>query len=141
MKEQPTSVWIPTTKGAISAKLYRLSERLREYDYRLSLGWNNDQGEWCIFYCVSRMEPYLPVFGLGKEDEIPDDPDLVLQRVEKADALKLGTQILEEMRYKNDAAKEHLRRKADEGAWLVVEALEHYCRRTGQHPSPRVFMP
>ena len=133
------SIWIPTRKGVVSVKVWKLSEAIKTFDSRLDLGFNNDSGEWCVFYCVSRMQPHIPIFGLGKEEELPESKEL-LDRLDRSDAKKYGETILNDMNARNAKNLLHYETKVEDGTWALVDSLDSFYRRMGTHPTKTPYI-
>src|SRR5690348_6157740 len=92
-----TKLWIPTARGEIDVRAWRVNLALKEYDERLTLAQNQDTGDWCVYMKMkpgSEME-YFPVFGLGPE--MPTDPQPVMERVYKGDLVRQGEKLLREV--------------------------------------------
>lgn len=134
-------IWLPG-KGEVDPLVWKVNLAVKEYDERLSVGRNEESGEWCVFI---KMPPggdwpeLFPVLGLGPQE--PTDPEEVLRRIYKADTVRHGTKILNELNRGNDRRmKEKYDDPADEAAMLMAEVMDYAHRRTGTAPYSRVHM-
>ena len=123
-----STLWLPTAAGMVDSRVWRLSEAAREYDDRLTVGRNEDNGMWSVFIMRSRDKPY-PVLHLGASvDELPT-PDELKVRLYKADTRRHGTAILDELNRHNDELKREREIRAQEADAILAEAQVWAHRR------------
>lgn len=127
-------IWLPGS-GAVSLEVVRVDRAVQEYDPNLRFGRNEDTGDWCIFL-IKRGEAPLPVLGFGRE--IPH-PRAALQRLERADSVRRGSEILDEMNRHNESLRKPFEDAAAEGAAITAEAFEWGYRAMGK--GKRVIIP
>jgi len=111
-------IWLPGS-GLVSLDIARVDRAVREYDENLRFGRNEDTGQWCVFL-VRRGHAPLPVLGFN---EIPH-PDDALKRLYRADALRRGEEILDEMNRENEEMKRPFEDATREGVGVAAEAFE-----------------
>lgn len=125
-------------RGMVDSDVLAVDRAVSEYDERLYFDRNPETGDYCIYMKMLPGEAPLPI--LGFEKVIPS-PEAALRRLYAADSMRQGEEILNGMRRRNHDALEPLRRKADDASGQLAEGLEILYRKTGDHPSPRVFVP
>lgn len=137
--EGPKPIWTPPKSYDRAA--HAVSQAVKEYDYRLGFGKNEETGQWVIFMRQGETEDSrggdLPILGF---DTIPS-PDAAKKKLYETDALRRGDEILDEINRHNDEINQKFADAADEAAWETAEALETFNRLEGTHPSPRIFVP
>ena len=123
-----SALWLPTAAGMVDSRIWRLSEAAREYDDRLSVMRNEDNGGWAVYIMRARDKPY-PVLHLGHNVDTLPTPDELKVRLYKADTRRHGTKILEEMNAGNDALKLEREVRAQEADAILAEAQVWAHRR------------
>jgi hypothetical protein len=112
----------------VDSRVWRLSEAAREYDSRLMVGRNEDNGTWSVFIMRARDKPY-PVLHLGFHmDELPT-PEELRVRLYNADTRRHGTKILEDLNRHNDNMKLEVELRAQEADAILAEAQVWAHRR------------
>lgn len=124
-------------RGMVDSDVLAVDRAVSEYDERLYFDRNLETGQYCIYLRTIPSEPDLPLFGF---DEIPQPLEAV-GRLHRADTLRHGEQILDDMKRRNENNLEPLRRKTDDAEGQTAEGFEWAFRKMGAHPSPRIFVP
>lgn len=138
-------IWLPGSKGVTDLAVWRVDQAVREYDERLTVGRNEDNGQWCVYM---KMPPggdwpeLYPVLGLTTP---PHDPRQlsaieVVNRLYNADTLRHGKQILHDLEAGQEAYRANERAASLELAGVAAEVFDFAHRRSGTHPEKRVLM-
>jgi len=141
-----SSLYIPG-RGMVNLASSRVDRAVNEYDERLIFAQHPENGQWCIMMKMPSdydgpdglhlgSDRVIPILGF---DDVPN-PEDALKRLYKADTLRWGEQLLDDMNRRNEERKKEARRKADEGAYQAAEAMEWFNRKAGTHPQSRVFI-
>lgn len=123
-----SALWLPTAAGMVDSRIWRLSEAAREYDDRLMVGRNEDNGTWSVYILRGRDKPY-PVLHLGFHVEDLPSPEELKRRLYAADTSRHGTKILEELNRHNDELKLGRELRAQEADAILAEAQVWAHRR------------
>jgi hypothetical protein len=138
MHEGTAPIWTPpkTYDRAASAA----SQAAKEYDARLGFGRNEETGQWVVFIRQGETEETrggdLPILGF---DTIPS-PDNVKKRLYESDAVRRGSEILDQINRHNQEINRQFEDAAEEATWGAAEAMEWFNRQEGTHPNPRIFV-
>lgn len=132
-----SSIWIPSSHGAVSSAVWRVNQALKEYDERLSIGRNSETGDWCVYVLKARND-YFPVLGLGREE--PTDVSAVMKRIVAADTTRHASSMLKDINDHNAAIKKQFDDAAKEGDEIAAEVLEFADRKLGVNRFPKVFV-
>jgi hypothetical protein len=132
-------IWIPGALGQVDAQTWRISVALREYDERLVLARNEDNGQWCVFMRMPRGGDWpelYPVFGLT---EPPHDPRTlevrdVMRRVINADTARQGQKILDDIVRTNHALSHSKDAAAQAATANLAEVAASAMMRAGTAP-------
>lgn len=132
-------IWIPGSLGSVDVQTWRVSQALKEYDDRLVLARNEDNGQWCVFVRMPRGGDWpelLPIFGLTEPPHDPRtlDPEAVVRRVHRADALRQGEKILDDIVRANDAIRHGFDEENQQRAAGVAEVAASAMMRAGTAP-------
>ena len=130
-----SALWIPG-RGSVDTRAYRVDRAVNEYNDRLSFDRNQDTGDWCVFMRMPSPEPPLPLFGFG--DIIPE-PDEVVKQLWKADSLRHGEKILDQIVREQDERKRRYESAASQASEESAEVLEHFLRKRGKSPVIKSF--
>lgn len=130
-----TSLWIPG-RGSMDTRVFRVDKAVREYNDRLSFDRNHDTGDWCVFMRMPSPEEPLPLFGFG--DSIPE-PDEVVKQLWKADSLRHGEKILDQIVREQEERKQKYEYAASQASEESAEVLEHFLRKHGKSPVIKSF--
>lgn len=114
-------------RGNIDLSEYRVDKAVNEYDERLYFARNLSTGQWCIYLRTVPSEPDLPLLGF---DEVPH-PEDAIKRLYRADTLRHGEKILDEMNRHNEKIREQARKDAAEAAEELAEVVEWAHRKEG----------
>lgn len=136
-----SSLYLPGL-GMVNLAARRLHQAVSEYDERLLFTQNPDTGQWTVFYKIDRDAPddfgtmiagerVYPVLAFDRDPE-QLAPHAVIDRLQKADAVRRGEKVLDEIHDANYRAGQAARDAADTGTGLLVEALESYKRNKGE---------
>lgn len=129
-------IWVPSTDERFDIPVLRVDRAVQEYDENLRFGRNEGTGQWCIFRIV-RGEAPLPILGFN---EIPH-PEDALKRLYRADAVRRGEEILDEMNRHNAALDKELDDQASDADGIAAEVYEHAFRMMGKTPYATVYRP
>jgi hypothetical protein len=142
-----SSLYLPG-RGMVNLAATRVDGAVNEYDERLLFAQHPENGQWCIMIKMPASydgpdglhlgtDRVIPILGF---DDIPH-PEDALRRLYKADTLRWGEQMLDDMHRRNEARKKELGRAADDATGQTAEAMEWANRVTGTHPQKRIFVP
>jgi len=133
-----TDIYLPGF-GRVPFNIVSAQNAVSEYDPDLMLGRNEHTGEW---QALIKNGPHggqpFPVFTFGLE--LPDYEG-IKRKLYLSDVRKRGHQIVLDIQNRNDARKAERDRVAADAAGEVAEFMEHEFRKSGEHPSPRIFVP
>lgn len=132
-------IYLPTSAGMVDIRVWRLNEAANEYDPRLMVGRNEQNGAWAVFIKTGPMTPPHPVLHLGwDESELPH-PDDLKRKLYQTDTMRHGQQILDRMNRKNEEIRKQEARAADEATELAAEALAWgHARMTNRIEGKRI---
>lgn len=133
-----SAIWLPTSRGVVDSRVWRLNEAAREYDERLSVGRDERIGAWSVFIAVGPMEPPHPVLFLGYEGEELLSPDDLKRRLYEADTARHGTAILDALNKHNEQLKAEGRSRADDATGIAAEAMAWGHRQVSTNPHKAV---
>lgn len=132
-----SQVWLPG-QGLVPAYIRAAEEAVTEYDADLSLGRHEQTGEWVVLLKRGPMTESHPVFGLGVELPAPEE---IKKRLYQADVRRHGGKIAEALDRADAIRRKALRDEVEDETGIAAEALEWAHRKSGTHPSPRIFVP
>lgn len=132
-------IWIPGSLGVVDVQTWRVAQKVREYDERLVLARNEDNGQWCIFMRMPRGGDWpelLPVLGLTEPPHDPRslDPQEVVHRIHNADTLRQGSKILDDIVRTNQAIRDRTDDVNRERSAQVAEVAASAMMRAGTAP-------
>ena len=127
-----STIYIPG-RGRVNLSAMKVDEAVREYDARLSFKMNNETHQWCIYISMPHGHSEVPVLGFP---DIPH-PDDALKRLYRADALRHGEKILDDIDRNNKAIKDKLEYASSEASGQVAEVAESALHREGKTPYHR----
>ena len=132
-------IWIPGSLGQVDVQTWRISQALKEYDERLCLARNEDNGQWCVYVRMPRGGDWpelLPIFGLTQPPHDPRTLEVedVLRRVHQADALRQGEKILDDIVNTNDGIRRGFEQRTQEATAQVAEVAASAMMRAGTAP-------
>lgn len=119
-----SAIWLPGSRGVVDSRVWRLNEAAKEYDPRLMVGRNEENGAWAVFIERERPQEPFPVLHLGFDEAELPEPEALKRRLYEADAVRHGSRILEKMNADNERRKQPFRDAADDATWNAAEALE-----------------
>jgi hypothetical protein len=131
-----SGIYIPG-HGEMSWEEARVDRAVREYDERLFFARNEETWDWCVFVKMPRPEPAFPIVGFG--NTIPS-VDVVMERVRRADTMRNGDKIYNDLvKSQMDFKKQH-DDKASEASAESSEVVEHFLRKHGKSPVIKEFI-
>lgn len=113
--------------GETSTESRAVDRAVNEYDERLYFKRNEETGQWCIYMKMPHGEAPYPVFGF---DTMPS-PLFAIESLVKADTMRQGEQILNDMNRKNDELMIPYDAAADSANGEMAEAFEWGYRKMG----------
>jgi hypothetical protein len=128
-----SKIWLPGA-GMTDLSERRVDAAVKEYDENLRFGRNEETGQYCIFLIRRGFDP-LPILGFN---EIPHPEDAV-KKLWRADAMRRGNEILDEMNKENEEARKADEYAADEGIGQAAEGFEWLMRTQGQTPYTKSY--
>jgi hypothetical protein len=133
-------IWIPGSLGVVDVSTWRLSQKIKEYDERLVLARNEDNGQWCVFIRMPRGGDWpelMPILGLTQppHDARDLDDQEVMHRIWNADTARHGTKILDDIVNTNADIRTGYEAKTNEAAAQVAEVAASVLQRAGKAPS------
>lgn len=120
------TIYIPGI-GQTSTESRAVDKAVNEYDERLNFRRNEDTGQWCVYIKMPHGEAPVPVFGF---DQIPS-PLFAVESLHKADSLRHGEKILDEMNKRNDDLLIPYNEAADDANGQMADAFEWAYRKMG----------
>lgn len=130
--EVPAQEILVPGRGVINFDALRVDRAVKEYDERLSFGYNPKNEDWVVYIKLPRDfkdawyqiegENVMPVLGVGKEIPIPD---AVIKRLWETDAWRNGEEIYDNMLKHNAAIKAEQNEQADQLNQEVAERIAH----------------
>lgn len=132
-------IYLPTSAGMVDIRVWRLNEAANEYDPRLMVGRNEDNGAWTVFIKTGPLTPPFPVLHLAWDvSELPHPEDLK-RKLYQMDTVRHGEEVLDRMNRHNEELKRPYREAADEGSAIAAEALAWgHSRMTNQIDRKRI---
>lgn len=132
------NIWVPPSVTHREAASVAVA--VRDYDPNLSFGRNEKTGQWCIFLRQGTSEATaqadLPIMGFN---DIPHPHD-ALRRLQQADALRTGREILDNLERVNRDIRKDSELKADQAVQESAEAFDWGFRQMGKAPHAKVFI-
>ena len=133
-------IWIPGSLGVTDVQTWRLAQKIKEYDERLVLARNEDNGQWCVFIRMPRGGDWpelLPILGLTEppHDARSLDDQEVMHRIWNSDTARQGEKILHDIVNTNQAIRDGFQSKTDEAAAQVAEVAASVLQRSGKAPA------
>lgn len=114
-----TAIWTP--EGNVPLDVLAAQRAVTEYNENLILGKHLLTGDWCIWIKQGPDKPPFPVIGIGPD--LPT-PEVLTERLYKADTRIHGDRILTDMLKANEAHEKEQRRASDEATGIAAEAYE-----------------
>lgn len=141
-----STIYVPG-RGAVDLDCRRVDAAVNEYDERLFAARNPRNGLYTVFVKMSPFTDWLTDDGLDVDGQrclpvmafpegFPETHE-VLRRLHETDALRRGTEILDEINKKNAQLAEPSRRAASEHAGELAEVMESAMHRQGKTPYHR----
>lgn len=125
-----SGIYIPG-HGEMSWDEIRIDRALKEYDERLFFARNADTWDWCVFVRMPSPEPAYPVIGFGYN--LPPF-EHVMERVKKADTMRVGNRIYDDIVKSQEAYRKRLDDAASEASSEAAEPTEWLLRKHGKSP-------
>lgn len=140
-----TTILVPG-RGLFNVDAARVDAAVREYDERLSFGFNPANEDWCVYIKLPRgfeNAPYYienePVWiVLGFQHRIPS-PDEAIKRLYETDALKHGSALLDKMNAENERLKKKQAEEFEAQMDEATERVEHALRYHGKSPITKIY--
>ncbi len=127
----PTTILVPG-RGLVNLDALAVDRAVKEYDERLSFGYNPKNEDWVVYIKLPRDfegawyqidgENVMPVLGVGRE--IPK-PEVVTQRLWETDAWRNGEEMYDNMLKHNAAIKAEEEEQASQLNQEVAERIAH----------------
>lgn len=124
-------------QGNVDINAFKINNAVKTYDERLFFARNENTGDWCVYVTMPRPEAPYPVIGFG--NEIPSI-DTVMSRVSRADTMRVGWQIFDEIQKSQEDYKKQFVYAADQASEESAEVVEHFLRKHNKSPVVKVFM-
>lgn len=129
------SLYIPG-RGSMDIRAWKVDQAVNAYDARLMFAKNEETGDWCVFVRMPSPNPPYPVCGFGYD--IPEVED-VMFRIRKADTMRNGDVIYNDMIRSQEKYRADLKYKGDQATGESVEVVEHFMRKHGKSPVIKSF--
>jgi hypothetical protein len=123
-----TKIWLPGV-GVTDLGVRAVAQAVKLYDENLDFGRNEDTGQWCVFL-LRRGELPLPVLGF---EDVPS-PEYAVQRLHRADALRRGDEILNEINDHNKRREDGYEQRAREADAMSAEHYRWAFEQQGKTP-------
>ena len=136
-----STIYLPG-HGVVDLEARRINKVVNQYDERLFAARHPLTGDYAVFIKMSPAydgEDGLEIAGqralpiMAFPNGFPHE-DQVLGELHKRDAVRRGTEILDEIHRANEARKEPYRRAAADAAGAVAEAQTSFLHRYGHTP-------
>lgn len=136
-------------KGMVNLTADKVDRAVSDYDERLIFAQHPENGQWCVFLKANADMDYdremlsihgynvVPILGF---DDIPG-ADEAIRRLYKADTVRHGEYILDQINAQNEAAKAEREVAASEGTQAAAEAFDWFKRAEGVNSQSRIFIP
>lgn len=137
----------------VNLAVSRINRAVREYDERLLFARHPQTGQWSVFIKIERDLPeefgtvvegqhVYPVLGFP-HDRDPESIDVeeIKRKLYRADAMRHGEKILDDMHRHNEKVKEPRRQAAAEAAGVAAEVAESYHNNEGNTRYRRLTQP
>lgn len=145
--EAPAQEIIVPGRGVVNFDAARVDRAVKEYDERLSFGWNPKNEDWVVYIELPRDYkdpwyqiggvPVMPVLGVGKE--IPT-PEAVVKRLWETDAWRNGEEIYDKMLKHNESLKAEKEAATQAQTDEALDRIGHaYNAMTGEGTSKVYF--
>lgn len=144
------SIYVPG-RGVVNLAARRIDNAVREYDERLFFARHPQNGQWSVFVKIAGGLPEdfgtvvegqhaFPVVGFP-HDRDPETLDLeeIMHKLYKADSMRHGTRILDEMHEHNEKVRAPARAAADDAAGAMAEVVESYTHGQGDTKYSRLL--
>lgn len=129
------SLYIPG-RGSMDIRAWKVDQAVNAYDERLMFAKNEETGDWCVFVRMPSPNAPYPVCGFGYD--IPEVED-VMFRIRKADTMRNGDIIYNDMIRSQEKYRADLKYKGDQATGESVEVVEHFMRKHGKSPVIKSF--
>lgn len=120
------TIYVPGI-GQTSTESRAVDKAVNEYDERLYFKQNEDTGQWCVYIKMPHGEAPIPVFGF---DQIPS-PLFAIESLQKADSLRHGEQIYDDMLKRNEEHDKPYHDAVDQSNGETAEMFEWAFRKMG----------
>ncbi len=118
------NIWLPTSSGMVDLRVWRLNEAAKEYDPRLMVGRNEQNGYWTVYVSTGPLTPPFPVLALSRDESELPDPEGLKRKLYQMDTVRHGSKMLDAMnRHNDDILKEKYRDPADEATDEMADAF------------------
>lgn len=118
------NIWLPTSSGMVDLRVWRLNEAAKEYDPRLMVGRNEQNGYWTVYISTGPLTPPYPVLALDRDEAKLPDPEGLKRKLYQMDTVRHGQKMLDDMNKRNEKLQyEQTGRAADEATDEMAEAF------------------
>lgn len=142
----PTEILVPG-RGLVNLDALRVDKAVKEYDERLSFGYNPTNGDWVVYIQLPRDyqgawyqidgENVMPVLGVGTT--VPS-PEAVTKRLYETDAWRNGKEMYDSMLRHNEKLKAAQKEQADQLDLEVAERLASVKKKMdGQGETTKIY--
>lgn len=140
-----SSLYLPG-RGMVNLAETQVARAVSEYDEKLMFAHHPEFGQWLICIKIERDLPedvgtYLDgqrVYPVLAFSQMPS-ADEALRQLHRADTMRHGQQMLDDMHAFNERQKEPQRRAAEEADSILAETVESYKRNNGETFHTSVF--
>lgn len=144
--EIPVQTIMVPGRGLVNLDAMRVDTAVKEYDERLSFGYNPVNEDWVVYIALPRDyegahyhidgEPVMPV--LGFQGRIPS-PEEVTRRLYETDAWRNGEEIYNKMLENNERIKKEQREKSEAEMEEAIERAAHVLNHFTGEGTTKVF--
>ena len=119
-----SSIWLPSSAGMVNIRVWRLNQAAAEYDPRLMVGRNEQNGFWTVYIKNGADKPPFPVLALTRDEADLPHPDDLKRKLYEMDSVRHGEEMLHRINRQNEALEKANRYAADQATELAAEALK-----------------
>lgn len=144
--EVPVQGILVPGQGIVNMDALRVDTAVKEYDERLSFGWNPVNKDWIVYISLPRDyvgahyhidgNPVMPVLGFGGRIPAPSE---ATRKLYETDAWRHGNKLYEKMLKHNEQVRKQQAEEAEAEIAEAVERAEHAINYYTGEGTTKVF--
>jgi hypothetical protein len=108
----------------VNIRVWRLNEAAKEYDSRLMVGRNEQNGYWTVYIAMGPLQPPFPVLALTRDEGDLPEPEGLKRKLYQMDTVRHGSKMLDDMNRHNEQLKyDKWGRAADDATEEMADAF------------------